>query len=158
MTRKFNKANPFPEYIAEHIKKYFSYNPETGEISRTDKKTKGGTINDRGYLIIKVKGKRIRAHILAWFLYHGEIPKMEIDHINRDKTDNRISNLREVYSYENAHNRRPKGAVNSDSGLKGIQIAKCGQKKYATIYRGKRHTFYSLAEAIEFRTQKGLKI
>ena len=158
MEKKCNRANPFPQYVADHLKRFFSYDPETGVISRTDKKTKGGTINDKGYLIIKVKGKRIRAHILAWYLYYGDIPKKELDHINRNKTDNRISNLREVCSTENAENRRPRRRTNEDSGCIGIQVAKAGKKKYIVMYKKRRHSFYSLDEAIDFRKQNNLPI
>ena len=43
----------------------------------------------------------IAAHRLVWFYIHGKWPEMELDHINNNKRDNRIENLREVTRGEN---------------------------------------------------------
>ena len=53
-----------------------------------------GRVNDRGYRVISVKNKRYRAHRLAWLVYYGCEPSGFIDHINQDKDDNSIKNLR----------------------------------------------------------------
>lgn len=96
------------------MNEYFSYCPLTGVIklikprANLDKKNLGkelGSITDKGYLSIGFKGKYYLAHRLAWFLYYGDWPKNQIDHINRIKTDNRIENLREVSNRINSHNK-----------------------------------------------------
>lgn len=58
-------------------------------------------------------------HLVAWALYYGEWPTMQIDHINGDPTDNRIKNLRLVTSSENARNK--KRAKNNKSGVVGVR-------------------------------------
>lgn len=68
-----------------------------------------GTLKSSGYIQIKVNNKVYLAHRLAWFLHYGEWPEGEIDHVNRDKADNRIENLRVCTRSENGHNREAKG-------------------------------------------------
>lgn len=65
-----------------------------------------GSVGSHGYVCIKLGRRSYRAHRLAWFLVHGEWPDGEIDHINGDKTDNRLCNLRVASRAENSQNRR----------------------------------------------------
>lgn len=82
-----------------YIHKFFVY--ENGKLSRTDRKNSNGSIDKDGYLIIKIKGKQYKAHRLVYAYFNNEFPKGEIDHINRNKLDNRIENLRVVSRIEN---------------------------------------------------------
>lgn len=59
----------------------------------------------RGYRKGMLNQKMVWAHRVALALHLGEWPKGEVDHINRDKTDNRLGNLRVVTHQENAMNR-----------------------------------------------------
>ena len=93
----------------------YNYDPETGIITRKGITQPLGSLHKpTGYWVIHCKdseGKRqnIYAHRLAYALYHGKDPyPLEIDHINRDRRDNRISNLRAVSKSENQHNRAPR--------------------------------------------------
>ena len=79
------------------------YDPETGVLSRNGKEA-GWSQN--GYRYLMVDGTRYAAHRYAWYLYYGVWPKMDIDHINQDKSDNRISNLREATESQNLRNQR----------------------------------------------------
>ena len=94
------------------LKELLNYNPDTGifiwlQDGRGRYKRVGaiaGTINDRGYLQIGINCRRYRAHRLAWFYVHGYWPPNEIDHIDRDKLNNKLSNLRLATHAENCQN------------------------------------------------------
>lgn len=67
------------------------------KINRTNGVKSGdiaGRKNHDGYIHVSVFGKTYSGHRLAWFLHYGEFPELDIDHINRDRSDNRICNLR----------------------------------------------------------------
>jgi len=87
----------------------FSYSAETGVIINLNTGLPCGT-EAKGYLTtcIHLDGRycHIRLHRLAWALYHGEWPTGEIDHINRDRADNRIENLRIATRTEQSRNIR----------------------------------------------------
>lgn len=73
-----------------------------------------------GYKTVGLGGKNYLEHRVVWFLAHGQWPKGEIDHINRDKHDNRIENLRVVSKSQNARNR---GLMKSNrTGVTGVSI------------------------------------
>ena len=85
----------------QDIKDYLSYDPLTGVITWLKPSAihiKIGCIagykGSKGYIQIGYKGKEYKAHILAWILHYGLLPKYKIDHINEVKHDNRICNLR----------------------------------------------------------------
>jgi len=92
-----------------------------------------GTMRDGGYIEIMVFGKHLRAHRLAWFIYYGEWPDKEIDHINGDRTDNRIVNLREATRRKNAQNMQ----CHRDGGVCGVQRTPRGRYQ-ARAYLDKR--------------------
>ena len=110
------------------------------------------------YLIVKIKGRQWKAHRLAWVKYYGSVPTFNIDHINGDRLDNRIINLRDVPQAVNNNNanRRP----NQNTGVIGVHISDMLGllAKYTVKYRKKSYRFRSLYEAIQFRKQRGLKV
>ncbi len=100
----------------------FNYDPEIGKfvwkISKSGCSGVGneaGGINTFGYRQIRILGKLEMAHRLAWLWYYKDLPDKELDHINGNKLDNRISNLREVTRSENVNN-----------NLKPLKHNKCG--------------------------------
>lgn len=84
-----------------------SYDPETGLFSRimADGRVKCvAPKTDNGYIKISTKGRNYFAHRLAWLYVHGRWPDEFIDHINGDRSDNRIANLRECSAAQNSQN------------------------------------------------------
>lgn len=96
------------------------YDPQTGlmtwrskegtskEVKRWNTRYSGkmafGSVSDDGYLTGTINKKHIKAHRAAWAIFHGYWPKMTIDHVNGDRSDNRICNIREATSAQNAQN------------------------------------------------------
>jgi hypothetical protein len=98
------------------VRNRLRYEPETGELYWLPKENPRKGWNKRyankpirsiskGYIRLRIDGKFYAAHRVAWALYHGAWPNV-IDHINGDKTDNRITNLRSVTNAENMRNLR----------------------------------------------------
>ena len=149
----------------QELQALLKFDPETGLLfwiapgKGRIKKKAAGTLEHNGYIGIVVHGKRIRAHILAWALYHKEWPKNQIDHHNRIKTDNRIINLREADNSQNGKNLSLK--INNTSGHSGVSWDKSNKKwrasikvNYKQIYLGRYDT---IEEAIEARKQAEIK-
>lgn len=85
--------------------------------SRAKAGTYSGSINKAGYLRTVVLGRMYYNHHLVWFMHHETWPTA-IDHINRDKQDNRIENLRECTQYQNTCNQRLR--KQNKTGIKGV--------------------------------------
>lgn len=91
--------------------KGFTYNPETGDVISHKGYIINGKSNKRKICSCRYFGKKIDiyCHQLAWYLYYEEIPLGDIDHINRNASDNRIVNLRLISHQHNAFNTNAKG-------------------------------------------------
>lgn len=97
-----------------------------------------GTTCLNGYIRIKVYGRVLFAHRLAWLYVHGEFPPDQLDHINHNKSDNRLSNLRPATRAQNQKNRFANS--NSTSGRKGVVWSKkAGLWRSVACLNGKKH-------------------
>ena len=94
-----------------------------------------GTPTHDGYIYTKIDGKRYPVHRLIWFHVHGKWPDGPIDHINGDRSDNRLSNLRDVPHVVNSQNLRQAKSHNQ-SGFLGV--AAKNKRFYARIASGGR--------------------
>jgi hypothetical protein len=98
------------------LKEALNYDPETGVFTRNGCKV--GSDDGAGYLQASVGNCSYRLHRLAWLYVHGEWPNGVIDHINGDRSDNRIANLRDVSQRANTLN-VPLRKTNK-SGISGV--------------------------------------
>ena len=128
----------------------FSYDPDTGTITRIRSRgnVRAGSVvgrpDNRGYLRVHFDGKDYKAHRLAWFLYYGEWPSLQLDHINGNKQDNRIVNLRQCTTEQNCANQHgPR--KNNRLGCQGVhRIVSSG--KYRSVFRGAHLGCFSTLE------------
>lgn len=107
-----------------------------------------GTINRWGYRAISFGGKYLMAHRLAWLYTNGEWPINEIDHINGDRLDNRIENLRDVSRSINAQNIRS-ARCDSESKALGVSWSKCKRKWIASIVTNGKQKYLGSFAAME---------
>lgn len=126
--------------LHKQLLEYLYYDQDTGLFTWLKQKahiTKVGSMaghkNKRGYIRIRFNSKFYLAHRLAWFYVYKQFPIKTLDHINRNKEDNRISNLREVSSKENSHNRDSKGYSFHKSTNKWLARIKTNHKE---VYLG----------------------
>jgi len=150
------------EFISAQLRKNFIYDPETGVFTRI-RASGGAKIGDtprpgsEGYVRIRLCSKTYAAHRLAWLWVYGELPAGEIDHINGIKSDNRISNLRDVsHDINTANLVAPQS--NNTSGYLGVtrykkkwraQISVNGKMRYVGLFATaeEAHQAYLAAKA-----------
>lgn len=96
-----------------------------------------GTKHNQGYFSLSIDKERYLAHRLVWMIHHGEIPKgFEIDHIDRDRSNTKISNLRMVTRHHNNGNMsKQKGKL---SQYKGVSVLKNGTYQAYIKMKGKK--------------------
>ena len=126
-----------PRLSAEELQEYFAYNPETGvlvwrvNIRQVRAGSIAGTDHSGGYLSVQLRGLRYFVHRVCWAIANGAWPIAEIDHIDGDRRNNKLGNLREATRAENGRN--CKLNVNNRSGFKGIYWDKRNCKWRALI-------------------------
>ena len=120
------------------IQEWLRYDPKTGKffwVKLSGKKMTPGKEagwNSNGYIIVTVRDRRVPAHRLAWLFAYGKDPgHSNIDHINLDRSDNRICNLRLATQQQNMCNLRKR--LGTTSTYKGVSWYKRHCKWQAQI-------------------------
>lgn len=146
----------------DELKELLHYDPETGvftwNITTRGKVIKGNVAGYRGtwgYICITLRYKHYRAHRLAWLYVTGRLPKHQIDHINGDRLDNRLCNLREATNTENRQNVGKQ--ENNISGFTGVSWDKRKSKWRATIQYNRKHIFLGYFTTPELAYEAYLK-
>lgn len=124
---------------AAYVRSRFNYNPETGIFTRAAPSHKGrwkvgetvGCSRPDGHIVICLRGRLYRANRLAYLYMTGEWPPHEVDHRNRDKSDNRWGNLRPATPSQNKWNGT--GRRNRSSQFRGVYHDKQRGKWRASI-------------------------
>tara|TARA_R110002126_G_scaffold287550_1_gene440438 strand:+ start:393 stop:920 length:528 start_codon:yes stop_codon:yes gene_type:complete len=135
------------------LKETIHYNPESGVFTwltrpgdthgdksfngRNAGKTAGSLNKSTGYWIITVDSENYLAHRSAWMYIHGEWPEDQLDHINHERLDNRLINLREVTHLVNHMNKSE--YKNNTSGVTGVSWNKRDEKWQAHIKTEGKH-------------------
>ena len=148
----------------ERVRFLFDYNPETGVVTRkitTKYNARAGSVvgslANTGYMIASVDGTVYLLHRIIWLWYYGYMPENNIDHINRNRQDCSINNLREVTQQCNSRNSCLR--LDNITGIKGVGLDKkrnkftvgittavLGLKRYYTLGR-----FSDFTEAVAHR-------
>lgn len=101
-----------------------------------------GRTRTNNYDDIQIDGCRMKAHHIVWAIHHGNYPDDFIDHINGDKTDNRIENLRLATLFENAANRS--SVIASTSSYLGVSYKQANKAWQAQICKNRKQTYLGL--------------
>lgn len=126
----------------ETLRQRLAYDPQTGALIRLSFHpnatrttcaigSRADIPGSRGYRGVSLEGKFVRAHRVCWALAHGEWPAGEIDHINGDPADNRITNLRLCVRRQNGKNLAVQ--KRNRSGYKGVVRDKARGKWLARV-------------------------
>jgi len=140
---------------AEKLRQLVHYDPETGLFTRRVSRARGraGSVMGKvdpgsgGYVRIPVNNGLHRAHRLAWLYMTGQWPTQFIDHIDRDRTNNRWCNLREACPTVNAQNASRR--LDNKSGIKGVSWCNTQGKWMAQIRVQRKTKFLGYYENLE---------
>lgn len=108
--------------------------------------SKAGRINMHGYSQTQINGKRYQTHRLIFMMHHGYLPSF-VDHIDGDKLNNRIDNLRPATKAQNNYNMKTKAS--NTSGVKGVVWNKTAQKWQAQLKIDGKNKYLGVFDEIE---------
>lgn len=119
-----------PDFTADELRQMVEYNPETGDFTwrrsslfsqRRNLQWGGkiaGSVEAQGYVILVIKGRNYKGHLLAWYYMTGEWPEHQVDHEDTVRSNNAWGNLRAATNQMNQFNKGPN--KNNASGFKGV--------------------------------------
>ena len=139
---------------ADEVRHLLDYEPATGVFRwrvSTSKRVKvgdvAGCVVANGYRKIRINKRLWLEHRLVWLHQCGAEPSAELDHINGDRADNRLINLRVADRTSNARNCR--GHKDSRSGRKGVHWDTTGKKWGARICVDRKQIYLGNFETVE---------
>ena len=121
----------------DYLHSILSYNQDTGIFTWKIAKQRikigqvAGHVHHTQYVRIIIDQKSYAAHRLAWLYVYGYIPKNNIDHIDGNPSNNKISNLREATFSQNNHNAKLR--KDNKSGIKGVYFDNTCKRYIAKI-------------------------
>lgn len=132
---------------AQRVRDLFDYERQTGRLIWRQNKwparagNPAGAVSKDGYVIVGVDMRTYPAHRLIWLHVHGEWPKQQIDHIDGDRANNRLENLRDVNASMNMQNLRNSKRRNKSCGLMGVSFSKNAGRWMAAIKIGSKNKY-----------------
>lgn len=140
--------------MTDILENYLSYDPNTGDLTWINSPAKRVKVGDKvshvgsdGYISLQFQGTRYKAHRVAWFLHYGIWPEGDLDHINNDRTDNRICNLRTCTRQDNLRNMSKQ--PNKTSKFKGVSRRKNGLFESYYSFGNKKHSLGLFSSELE---------
>jgi hypothetical protein len=112
-------------FILDWIGKTWIIDPAQGIIRDLGGKTLG-TVHAKGYIVVQACNRQLQVHHIIWWKHYGKWPVLQLDHRDKDKTNNRISNLFEVSHSQQMRNR----VLPSSRPHRGVQVTKGKPPKY----------------------------
>lgn len=134
---------------ATRLRRILVYDPSTGVFTRLVASgsakvgDRAGCVNATGYIVIRILDRLYLAHRLAWLYVYGRWPKEQIDHRDRDRSNNRFTNLREASNAQNQMNAKKKRGLSRYKGVSWREQTKRWQVHISingrSTYLGARH-------------------
>jgi hypothetical protein len=118
----------------ELLKRYFTYDPETGNFVRIMRRDRWGervcselikSRNNRGYLWVRIFNETHLVHRLIVLYMTGDHPHGQIDHIDGERLNNKWVNLRDVNPFENSRNQGNR--IDNSTGVRGVTYRATGR-------------------------------
>lgn len=150
-------VNLTPEILKEHLEYrdgHLWWIKLPKQASKIDQSKPAGHTNNSRYRAITINGRRYLEHRLVWLYHFGKWPDMELDHINGDRNDNRIENLREVTRQQNLFNSVSKGGT---SKYKGVSWDKNRNKWVAQYMLDRKHYYIGRYDTEELAREAYIK-
>ena len=147
-----DKLNKTQEALKMAISAKFTYAQDGNLIYKVSTSPRvsigaiAGTIKSNGYKNIKVDGKVYLAHRLVFLLHHGYLPEY-IDHIDGDRLNNRIENLREATKSQNQWNVGKRS--HNTSGVQNVNWHEQAQKWCVRFRKHNKYVYRKLFKTLE---------
>ena len=106
---------------------------------------KAGCFDNFGYVLIKINKKLYKAHHIVWIFHYGYKPKL-LDHIDGNRSNNKICNLREATNAQNQFNRKIN--ANSKSGVRGVTWCKKSKKWKAQCGLNGKYYYFGVFDSV----------